>query len=282
MSKTSDLRMLLIFLLATLTVARKQWLAVTTVTQGTKATCHTTPTCKRTWEMLTLTLPSLDGKGGTLQNKGWQRCINLSRNTITENQHTEEGREAPCFGSLDATTAYSTSGDSREMAKHFFFSLSFTWHISGLKQCHINLQGCVILTHFEGSIIQAVDWENQHPTQAEIDSLLQNCVGGCLPSPAACSFPLCHHINTENLQDAMERRLPARPPVCSWPPILWTDGLRQNSYRIPALTLQMCQFCLLLPQEKTSVSPDRAFWRVNYYIYLLMGALNFDINTGPS
>lgn len=73
-----------------------------------------------------------------------------------------------------------------------------------------------------------MDWENQHPTQAEIDSLLQNCVGGCLPSPAACSFPLCHHINTENLQDAMERRLPAHPPVCSWPPILWTDGLRQE------------------------------------------------------
>lgn len=48
---------LLTFLLATLTVARKRRLAVTTVTQGTKATHHTTPTCQGRGEMLTLPLP---------------------------------------------------------------------------------------------------------------------------------------------------------------------------------------------------------------------------------
>lgn len=77
------------------------------------------------------------GKGGTLQNTGWQRCIKPSRKTIAENHHTEEAKEAPCFGSLDDTTAYSIRSNSRERIKHFFF----TWHISGLKQCYISLQG---------------------------------------------------------------------------------------------------------------------------------------------
>lgn len=53
----SHLPKLLTFLLATLTVARRRRLAVTTVTWGTKATRHTTPTCQGRGETLTLALP---------------------------------------------------------------------------------------------------------------------------------------------------------------------------------------------------------------------------------
>lgn len=63
-----------------------------------------------------------------MQNTGWQRCIKKSRNTIVENEYTEEEKGTSCFGSLDDTTAYSTKSNSRERARSIFFFVVYLAH----------------------------------------------------------------------------------------------------------------------------------------------------------
>lgn len=142
-----------------------------------------------------------------------------------------------------------------------------------------------VLTYFEGSTIQAMVWKTQHPAQAEIYSLLQYRIGDRLPSPAACSFPLCYHISPENQCDAISQRWEGgclhlfqsvRDPQCCKPMALCKT----------ATGFQLC-FCKCINSVFTLSSPasgetkrqsGEPFGRMNY-LYLLMGALNLDTNT---
>lgn len=143
-----------------------------------------------------------------------------------------------------------------------------------------------VLTHFEGSTIQATVWKSQHPAQAEIYSLLQYHIGDCLPSPAAWSFPLCYHISPENQCDAISHK-DGKEVAYTSSSLLMTPNTANLWPYAKQLQDSSSAFCKCIKSVFTLSSPAsgetkhqsrETFGRMNY-LYLLMGALNLDTNT---